>query len=68
MVRSTRAGFLNSGELAERFGIPLHTLYTWRERGRLPAPAPWPTHALFWRTADIDKWEADGFPVQDKGA
>lgn len=52
-------------ELAKRLRVSQSTFVRWCQQGRVPphvvTARRW---GRVWSKADIDKWEADGFPVQ----
>ncbi|HEY4869606.1 MAG TPA: helix-turn-helix domain-containing protein [Candidatus Dormibacteraeota bacterium] len=43
-------------EIAELFGVPVNTVYTWRKRGLLPTPDWIVSNSPIWRLARILAW------------
>jgi excisionase family DNA binding protein len=53
---SAPVGYLTTGQLAERTGIPAETLRQWRRRGTGPAYLKL-GRSIRYRLADLEAWE-----------
>jgi excisionase family DNA binding protein len=51
--------FLTYADVSALTGISVSTLYKWRERGKMPAPAVDSGHAILWTREAIDEWMRD---------
>ena len=47
---------LNQGEAMAYLGLPRSSWFRLRAAGKLPDPVDVPGGALYWRTADLDRW------------
>ena len=47
---------LNQAEAMAHVGLPRSTWFRLRAAGKLPDPVDVPGGALYWRTADLDRW------------
>ena len=57
---------LTVAQLAKRFKKSVSTIYNWKRKGWLPAPAKLPGQDLRWDLAVIKAWQEAGYPVQPK--
>lgn len=56
------AGLLVIEEVSARLGVPVETLYKWRERGQGPKSARI-GRRLRYRSSDVDTWVESQFPA-----
>lgn len=47
--------FIGIDELAQRLGVPVRTIYSWRVQGKGPRSATFGKHVRY-RRADVDEW------------